>query len=351
MTQIDSPYEYSESVLEKTDFLKAHQGSPESIEILKDAIGREPGKLGNLRLLALHLQSAGHHMEAIQTAFDLRKALPDSPDVTYLFGCLWARQSESKDLLPVERHEFLSKARDAFQTLTEDGNSTVTLWEYLGVTLLRMGKVQQAEKVVERGLTLYPDDPHLKLLKSEFLANKGQFREAEATVLTSAIFEQDSQVHRLQLAHMELLQGNRERAMSRYEEAARIGTDQAQLSEFLKTLKEPSWLRHLYFVSEWMRKSYIFVGPGLAILSFGAAITLRDPWGIYTFGTGLLLIMACFFSIFLYRIARFFFADVPGGPKGVGVHGRPGKESACRPGALLLVPHGHLVVLFFHRIP
>ena len=171
-----------ELVLRANELLS--QGDLEtSLELLREAVARQPGNVAALELMAEAAGRAGRLQEA---EFALKSALalqPDNIGLRLRLGEVFLATGE------------LSAARDVFRQLTEQFPHSDRAWAALGLLDARLGRVDRALDELSRALQENPLLPEVQLAYGELLLKRGDVDEAvEALNAATNLLQDDPQV-------------------------------------------------------------------------------------------------------------------------------------------------------------
>jgi len=106
-----------------------------------------------------------------QRAIELQ---PDRSDARFALGSLYLDRAEKDPA-------YYARALEAFRQLTELDPSSPNGWSSMGLTLARMGRLEDAEHMYERALAQSPKDPYLHDCLASVYSRENRPREAEAS--------------------------------------------------------------------------------------------------------------------------------------------------------------------------
>ncbi len=144
-----------------------------SLELLRQAVARQPNNVAALELMAEAAQRGGHWDEA---EFALKSALgmqPDNVGLQLRLGEVFIAESE------------LSAARDVFRQITERSPHSDRGWAALGLLEARLGNRDRALAHLDRAIEENPLLPEVQLARGELLLAIGA-AEAAYNALESA---------------------------------------------------------------------------------------------------------------------------------------------------------------------
>jgi len=147
--------------------------SSTSLELLRQAVARQPNNVAALELMAEAAQRGGHWDEA---EFALKSALgmqPDNVGLQLRLGEVFIAESE------------LSAARDVFRQITERSPHSDRGWAALGLLEARLGNRDRALSHLDRAIEENPLLPEVQLARGELLLAIGA-AEAAYKALESA---------------------------------------------------------------------------------------------------------------------------------------------------------------------
>lgn len=183
--------------------------------------------LGDLALLESTPESLQRAKEAFETA---RRDDPDSPSAaTGLGRTSLALAGLSSDGPSASDH--LSDALRAFELAERLAPQDSVPVAGSGRTLIRMGRLEEGARRLQRALELSPDSIPLLVEISRALASSGRLEEAEAPLQRALVLAPPDAALRVELARIQLAQGRPDDALISFEGAARL--DPSLASSFL----------------------------------------------------------------------------------------------------------------------
>jgi tetratricopeptide (TPR) repeat protein len=132
-----------------------------SLELLREAVARQPSNVAALELMAEAAQRSGHWDEA---EFALKSALgmqPDNVGLQLRLGEVYIAENE------------LSAARDVFRDITESSPHSDRGWASLGLLEARLGNHERALAHLDRAIEENPLLPEVQLARGELLLANG----------------------------------------------------------------------------------------------------------------------------------------------------------------------------------
>jgi tetratricopeptide (TPR) repeat protein len=154
-----------------------------SLELLREAVSRQPSNVAALELMAEAAQRAARWQEA---EFALKSALglqPDNIGLRLRLGEVFLAMGDA------------SAARDVFRELTERFPHSDRAWAALGLIDARLGNTERALKALAQALHENPLLPEVQLGYGELLLANRQYSEAlEALRAASNLLQSDPQV-------------------------------------------------------------------------------------------------------------------------------------------------------------
>ncbi|HSN53685.1 MAG TPA: tetratricopeptide repeat protein [Candidatus Sulfomarinibacteraceae bacterium] len=147
--------------------------STTSLELLREAVARQPSNVAALELMAEAAQRGGHWQEA---EFALKSALgmqPGNVGLQLRLGEVYLAENE------------LSAARDVFREITEASPHSDRGWASLGLLEARLGNLERALAHLDRAIQENPLLPEVQLARGELLLLEGRAAEA-VTALQAA---------------------------------------------------------------------------------------------------------------------------------------------------------------------
>jgi tetratricopeptide (TPR) repeat protein len=173
----------------------------QSLELLRDAVDRQPSNIGALELMAEAASRAANWSEA---EYALRAALglqPDDLNLRLRLGEVYLATGD------------LSAARDEFRGLTESDPHSDRAWAALGLLDAKLGRDDRAIEELAKALRENPLIPEVQLAYGELLLASGRVEEAlEAFRAADQYLQGDSQVE-ARLGQALLAQGDSEQAL------------------------------------------------------------------------------------------------------------------------------------------
>ena len=136
--------------------------SATSLELLREAVARQPSNVAALELMAEAAQRSGRWDEA---EFALKSALgmqPDNVGLQLRLGEVFIAENE------------LSAARDVFREITERSPHSDRGWAALGLLEARLGNQERALKNLDRAIEENPLLPEVQLARGELLLAYGE---------------------------------------------------------------------------------------------------------------------------------------------------------------------------------
>jgi len=133
-----------------------------SLELLREAVARQPNNVAALELMAEAAQRSGRWDEA---EFALKSALgmqPDNVGLQLRLGEVYIAENQ------------LSAARDVFRTITERSPHSARGWAALGLLEARLGNGDRALSHLDRAINENPLLPEVQLARGELLLAGGQ---------------------------------------------------------------------------------------------------------------------------------------------------------------------------------
>ena len=182
-----------------------------SLELLREAVARQPSNVAALELMAEAAQRSGHWEEA---EFALKSALgmqPDNIGLLLRLGEVYIAENE------------LSAARDVFRDITERSPHSDRGWASLGLLEARLGNRDRALSHLDRAIEENPLLPEVQLARGELLLTNGE-PEAAYQALDSAanLLHDDAQLE-ARLGQALLAINRNEEALSRLRTAVAGG--------------------------------------------------------------------------------------------------------------------------------
>jgi len=171
-----------------------------SLELLREAVSRQPSNVAALELMAEAAQRSGRWEEA---EFALKSALgmqPDNVGLQLRLGEVYLAENE------------LSAARDIFREITESSPHSDRGWASLGLLEARLGNQERALANLDRAIEENPLLPEVQLARGELLLADGSAEAAYEALESAANLLHDD-------AQLEARLGQALLALGRYEEA------------------------------------------------------------------------------------------------------------------------------------
>jgi tetratricopeptide (TPR) repeat protein len=154
-----------------------------SLELLREAVARQPGNVAALELMAEAAQRSGHWEEA---EFALKSALgmqPGNVGLQLRLGEVFIAENE------------LSAARDVFRDITESSPHSDRGWASLGLLEARLGNLDRALSYLDRAIEENPLLPEVQLARGELLLVAGAPEPAaDALEAASNLLHDDAQL-------------------------------------------------------------------------------------------------------------------------------------------------------------
>ncbi|MGD8440092.1 MAG: tetratricopeptide repeat protein [Holophagae bacterium] len=154
-----------------------------SLELLREAVARQPSNVAALELMAEAAQRSGNWDEA---EFALKSALGMQPDNVGL-------QLRLGEVFIAEQD--LSAARDVFRKITESSPHSDRGWAALGLLEARLGNHDRALDDLDRAIAENPLLPEVQLARGELLLVRGDNQEAMQALESAAnLLHDDAQL-------------------------------------------------------------------------------------------------------------------------------------------------------------
>jgi len=154
-----------------------------SLELLREAVARQPSNVAALELMAEAAQRSGHWDEA---EFALKSALgmqPDNVGLQLRLGEIFIAENE------------LSAARDVFRNITESSPHSDRGWASLGLLEARLGNQERALSHLDRAIEENPLLPEVQLARGELLLANGAPAAAHSALEAAAnLLHDDAQL-------------------------------------------------------------------------------------------------------------------------------------------------------------
>lgn len=172
----------SDLILRANQYLDQND-TESSLELLREAVARQPSNVAALELMAEAAQYAGHWKEARYALTSALALQPDSIGLRLRLGEVHLAMDE------------VSAARDVFRMLTEQYPHSDRAWAALGLLDARLGARDRALTELEKALRENPLLPEVQLAYGELLLLEGRFDEAlESLRSASNLLQDDPQV-------------------------------------------------------------------------------------------------------------------------------------------------------------
>ena len=145
-----------------------------SLELLREAVARQPSNVAALELMAEAAQRSGNWDEA---EFALKSALgmqPDNVGLQLRLGEVYIAEND------------LSAARDVFRKITESSPHSDRGWAALGLLEARLGNHDRALDDLDRAIAENPLLPEVQLARGELLLTRGENQEAKRALDAAA---------------------------------------------------------------------------------------------------------------------------------------------------------------------
>ena len=182
-----------------------------SLELLREAVARQPGNVAALELMAEAAQRSGHWEEA---EFALKSALgmqPGNVGLQLRLGEVFIAENE------------LSAARDVFRNITENSPHSDRGWASLGLLEARLGNLDRALSHLDRAIEENPLLPEVQLARGELLLVAGAPVPATAALeAASNLLHEDAQLE-ARLGQALLATGRHEEALTHLRSAVSGG--------------------------------------------------------------------------------------------------------------------------------
>jgi tetratricopeptide (TPR) repeat protein len=210
-----------ELIVRATNLLHERNDAEASLELLREAVARQPSNVAALELMAKAAQQAERWQEA---EFSLKSALalqPDNLDLKLRLGEVYLAKRDA------------SAARDVFRTLTADHPRSDRPWAALGLLDARLGNTDNALEELARALDENPLLPEVQLAYGELLLRQGDADGAlDALRVAQNLLQADPQVE-ARLGQVMLARGEAEQALERLRFATENGFDPPDVSRSL----------------------------------------------------------------------------------------------------------------------
>jgi len=182
-----------------------------SLELLRQAVARQPNNVAALELMAEAAQRGGHWDEA---EFALKSALgmqPDNVGLQLRLGEVFIAESE------------LSAARDVFRQITERSPHSDRGWAALGLLEARLGNRDRALAHLDRAIEENPLLPEVQLARGELLLAIGVAEPAYKALESAANLLHDDPQLEARLGQALLAIGRNEEALEHLRTAVANG--------------------------------------------------------------------------------------------------------------------------------
>lgn len=176
--------------------------SATSLELLREAVARQPNNVAALELMAEAAQRSGQWEEA---EFALKSALgmqPDNVGLKLRLGEVYIAENE------------LSAARDVFREITERSPHSDRGWAALGLLEARLGNRDRALAHLDRAIEENPLLPEVQLARGELLLASGAASAALAALESAGNLLHDDPQLEARLGQALLAAGREEEALS-----------------------------------------------------------------------------------------------------------------------------------------
>jgi len=187
--------------------------STTSLELLRQAVARQPNNVAALELMAEAAQRGGHWEEA---EFALKSALgmqPDNVGLKLRLGEVFIAEKE------------LSAARDIFRDITERSPHSDRGWASLGLLEARLGNHERALSYLDRAIEENPLLPEVQLARGELLLASGVAEPAHKALDSAANLLHDDPQLEARLGQALLAIGRNEEALDHLRTAVARGFD------------------------------------------------------------------------------------------------------------------------------
>ena len=176
--------------------------STTSLDLLREAVSRQPSNVAALELMAEAAQRSGQWEEA---EFALKSALgmqPDNVGLQLRLGEVYIAENE------------LSAARDVFREITERSPHSDRGWAALGLLEARLGNHERALANLDRAIEENPLLPEVQLARGELLLANGAADAAYAALKSAANLLHDDPQLEARLGQALLAKGRHEEALT-----------------------------------------------------------------------------------------------------------------------------------------
>ena len=187
--------------------------STTSLELLRQAVARQPNNVAALELMAEAAQRGGNWDEA---EFALKSALgmqPDNVGLKLRLGEVFIAENE------------LSAARDIFREITEQSPHSDRGWAALGLLEARLGNLDRALSHLDRAIEENPLLPEVQLARGELLLAGGMAEPAYKALDSAANLLHDDPQLEARLGQSLLAVGQNEEALEHLRTAVAGGFD------------------------------------------------------------------------------------------------------------------------------
>jgi tetratricopeptide (TPR) repeat protein len=184
-----------------------------SLELLREAVARQPGNVAALELMAEAAQRSGHWDEA---EFALKSALgmqPDNVGLKLRLGEVYIAEDQ------------LSAARDVFREITEASPHSDRGWASLGLLEARLGNYERSLGHLDRAIEENPLLPEVQLARGELLLVAGETDAAIIALEAAANLLHDDPQLEARYGQAMLAAGRFEEALPRIRAAVDGGFD------------------------------------------------------------------------------------------------------------------------------
>ena len=173
-----------------------------SLELLREAVARQPNNVAALELMAEAAQRSGQWQEA---EFALKSALgmqPGNVGLKLRLGEVFIAENE------------LSAARDVFREITERSPHSDRGWAALGLLEARIGNHERALARLDRAIEENPLLPEVQLARGELLLAGGMANAAYEALKSAANLLHDDPQLKARLGQALLARGSNEEALT-----------------------------------------------------------------------------------------------------------------------------------------
>jgi tetratricopeptide (TPR) repeat protein len=184
-----------------------------SLELLREAVARQPSNVAALELMAEAAQRSGHWDEA---EFALKSALgmqPDNVGLKLRLGEVYIAEDQ------------LSAARDVFREITEASPHSDRGWASLGLLEARLGNYERSLGHLDRAIEENPLLPEVQLARGELLLVAGETDAAIIALEAAANLLHDDPQLEARYGQAMLAAGRFEEALPRIRAAVDGGFD------------------------------------------------------------------------------------------------------------------------------